>query len=84
MQRGILPGVNCERCLELLPDHLDGALPFEEGAEVQRHVASCAECAATVRACMALPELLRRATDVPMPPEAKIRLRQFLAEKGRQ
>lgn len=76
--------MNCERCLELLPDYLDGALPVQERANVQAHVAACAGCGGTIKACMALPELLRRATDVPMPPEAKVRLRQFLTERGRR
>ncbi len=75
--------MNCEQCSELLADYIDGALSTEQRAEVDAHLASCRACAETLDACNALPDLLRRATDVAMPADVKARLREFLAKRTR-
>src|SRR5918911_797080 len=38
--------MNCEKCLELLSDFLDGTLGHAEHAAVGAHIAACPTCAA--------------------------------------
>ncbi|MCC6740724.1 MAG: zf-HC2 domain-containing protein, partial [Planctomycetia bacterium] len=38
--------MNCIAIIERLGEHLDGALPEPEAAEVEGHLASCAACRA--------------------------------------
>jgi hypothetical protein len=38
--------MNCERCESLVDDYVDGTLPAADRADVERHLARCASCAA--------------------------------------
>jgi predicted anti-sigma-YlaC factor YlaD len=76
-----LSGVDCEACARLLPDFLDGALLPEGMGEVEAHLQHCQSCASVVRDCIAVARIVRGATDVPLPPDARVRIRGYLAER---
>jgi anti-sigma factor RsiW len=50
--------MNCSRIEELLAQYLEGDLPADEWRAVDAHVASCAECHASLAAFMSLEESL--------------------------
>jgi anti-sigma factor RsiW len=59
----------CQRVVELLDDHLDGALSVEERTAVEAHLAGCPNCSAyllQLRAAVTVSGRLR-AHDVPAP-----------------
>jgi anti-sigma factor RsiW len=61
--------LTCLRVVELLDDHLDGALSVEERAAVEAHLVGCADCRAylaQLRAAVTVSVRLR-AHDVPPP-----------------
>ena len=76
---------SCERCAEQLGEYADGVLGEESCRALEEHVARCADCARLVREYRAIPELVRRATDVAPPPDFRARLAKLLliaGEKG--
>lgn len=52
----------CERILSLLDEYVDGGLPTEEARAIEKHLASCPSCAATLQE---LHLLLARAASLP-------------------
>jgi len=69
----------CDRSSELLGDYVENRLAPAERTAMDAHFETCAACVELLRSYMAIPEIARRATAVNMPPEARERLRQFLA-----
>jgi anti-sigma factor RsiW len=70
--------LECREIAELLGDYLDGALPPRVVETLEWHIDGCPPCVAflnTYRGAIAATRSLR---DVPIPPELKQRLRQFL------
>ena len=43
------PGLSCRELVELVTDYLEGALPPDQRARFEKHVAGCVNCAAYVR-----------------------------------
>jgi anti-sigma factor RsiW len=51
--------MDCEKVIRMLQDEIDGRLPHSEEAELRRHMASCASCAAEADAYRRVGEMLR-------------------------
>jgi anti-sigma factor RsiW len=71
----------CKECVDLLMDYLEGRLPAEDQAALDRHFQACPPCLDIQRSYRAVPHICREATAASMPPEVGERLRRFLAEK---
>ena len=76
--------LRCDECPALLDDCAAGTLPDDARRALEAHVASCERCARLVHDYLVLPALVRRATDVQMPYEVELRLRQLLAATRRR
>ncbi len=66
--------MNCTELDALLCDYLDGTLPAERKAEVERHLAECAACAQLAEDSAAVMNLAGRAAEVEPPPELVTRI----------
>jgi len=79
--------MNCEAAREALGAYVLGALEPDERAAVAAHVADCPECAAELARLEGLPDLLRHADGLvipPAPPAVEERLLDRVArERGR-
>lgn len=60
--------MNCTELDALLCDYLDGTLPAEQRAAVERHLAECAACAQLAEDSAAVMGLAERAAEVEPPP----------------
>jgi anti-sigma factor RsiW len=75
--------MTCREAIEVLADYIDGAMPAELAAELERHLAGCEPCRAylaTYRKMRALGAAVGR---IDMPVEMQARVRGFLAEQLR-
>jgi anti-sigma factor RsiW len=72
--------VTCRELVELVTEYLDRTLPPPERARFERHVASCAGCAAHVRQLRAIVRAAGRLSERSIPDEARDRL--LLAFRG--
>lgn len=70
--------IACVSGVELLMDFLEGVLPEDVHAALERHVASCPRCTAFVASYLATPRILREATQLALPAELDASLRAFL------
>ena len=59
--------VMCASGVELLADYLEGLLPADVRASLERHVLGCERCQAFVASYQATPKILRDGTDVILP-----------------
>ena len=73
--------VACVNGVELLMDYLEGELPAQDRVTLDAHLQDCARCVAFVKSYLATPGVLRAATQVEMPDEARESLRLFLARR---
>lgn len=73
--------VACVSGVELLMDFLEGVLPPELHAALEKHVAGCPRCAAFVASYLATPRILREATDVSLPADLEASLKAFLGAR---
>jgi anti-sigma factor RsiW len=71
--------LSCDQVVTFLGDYSDGVLPEEDRHAVDTHLRSCARCTEVLGDCRRLPEIVRRATDIAMPVDAKARLRRLLS-----
>jgi hypothetical protein len=69
----------CAECVELLGDYLDGALPPDRAAALERHLSLCMPCITFVRTYKATSRLAREKLASDMPPELSSSLHQFLS-----
>ena len=72
--------MTCREAIDVLADYLDGTMPRDLAAELERHLADCAPCRAylaTYRKTRALGASVAR---VEMPEEMQERLRRFLID----
>jgi anti-sigma factor (TIGR02949 family) len=75
--------MTCREAIDVLADYLDGTMPADLAAELERHLAGCEPCRAylaTYRKTRALGTAVAR---VEMPDEMRARLLRFLADKLR-
>lgn len=73
--------VTCQHSIELLQDYLDGTLPPEERAALDRHFKACPPCIDFVRKYKATPGLCQKALAQEIPHDLGERLVSFLHEK---
>ena len=74
---------SCEHSLSLLQEYLDGTLPPEEKAILDRHFRACPPCIDFVRKYRATPALCQRALVQEVPQDMGERLAAFLHSKCR-
>jgi anti-sigma factor RsiW len=70
--------VTCEVFVEHMGDYVDGVLRSEERSHMVEHALSCPKCAEAFAQYERIPEVVRSATDVPLPLYARVRLRRLL------
>ena len=73
----------CRDAIDVLADYLDGTMPRDLAAELERHLADCAPCRAYLATYRKTRELGAAAGRVEMPEEMQERLRRFLAAQLR-
>jgi RNA polymerase sigma-70 factor (ECF subfamily) len=69
---------DCPRIVALLSDYLDGRLPSDVRADLDRHLAGCSECTAFVGTFRSTVSLLQSLEERDLPAELRLRLRAFL------
>jgi anti-sigma factor RsiW len=75
--------MTCRDAIEVLADYVDGVMPADLAAELERHLAGCDPCRAYLATYRKARELGAAAARVAMPAEMQARLRRFLADKLR-
>jgi anti-sigma factor (TIGR02949 family) len=75
--------MTCRELIDVLADYLDGVLPSDLAAELERHLAECAPCRAYLATYRATRALGAEAARVEMPEEMRERLRRLLAAPRR-
>jgi len=75
--------VTCREAIDVLADYLDGTMPPEVAAELERHLAECAPCRAYLATYRKTRELGTTAARVEMPEEMHERLHRFLIDRLR-
>jgi len=70
--------VICRDAIDVLADYLDGTMPRDLAAELERHLADCAPCRAFLATYRKTRELGAAAGRVEMPEEMRARLHRFL------
>ena len=73
----------CRDAIDVLADYLDGTMPPDLAAELERHLADCAPCRAYLATYRKTQELGAAAARVEMPEEMQERLRRFLIDRLR-
>jgi anti-sigma factor RsiW len=76
-------GSNCPRIVDLLSDYLDGRLPAEVKADLERHLSGCSECTTFVGTFRSTLSLLQSLRDEDLPEELRVRLKAFLDDRCR-
>jgi anti-sigma factor RsiW len=76
--------VICREAIDVLADYLDGTMPPDVAAELERHLADCAPCRAYLATYRKTQELGAAAARVAMPEEMQVRLRRFLIDRLRR
>ncbi len=73
--------VTCKHSLALLVEYLDGTLPPQEKAALDRHFRACPPCIDFVRKYRSTPDLCRSTMKEDVPAEMSQRLTAFLHGK---
>lgn len=76
--------MTCRQTIELLADYIDGAMPHEVAAELERHLAGCEPCRAYLATYRKTRALGAAAGRMEMPAEMRARLRRFLTDQLRR
>jgi RNA polymerase sigma-70 factor (ECF subfamily) len=74
---------DCPRIVSLLSDYLDGRLPSDVRADLDRHLAGCSECTAFVGTFRSTVSLLQSLEEKDLPEELRLRLRAFLDDQSK-
>ncbi len=74
----LVGGMRCDEVLAVLPDYLDGDLPADRRASVERHLRGCDWCARFGGAYAGTVEALRTRLAEPMPGDRAHRLADAL------
>ena len=79
-----MKNVACAPGVELLMEYLEGALPPDDRAAIEAHVAGCERCKAFIASYQDTPRIVRDATVVEMPDDLQESLLAALrARRGR-
>jgi anti-sigma factor RsiW len=70
--------VMCVSGVDLLADYLEGLLPPDVRASIERHVLGCERCQAFVASYQATPRILREATDVVLPDDLRRSIEEWM------
>ena len=73
--------VICASGVNLLADYLEGLLPLDVRASIERHVLSCERCQAFIASYQATPDILRAATDVVLPEDLRRSLEDWVRSR---
>ena len=73
--------MTCRDAIEILDDYVDGVMPAEQAAELERHLAGCEPCRAYLATYRRTRVVGAAAARVEMPEEMQMRLRRFLTEQ---
>jgi anti-sigma factor RsiW len=71
----------CYDLVRLLADYLEGQLPPDTHARLERHLAGCARCEAQLRSYQSTVSLLRSLRDEELPPDLRLTLKAFIDAK---
>ncbi len=69
---------NCSECVALLGDYLEGSLPAERAAALEKHLSLCMPCITFVRTYKKTTVIAREVLAAEMPPVLVSSLQQFL------
>ena len=74
---------NCQQCIDLLMDYLEGTLDSETHKKLDEHLSACAPCVNFVRTSEKCEEMTKRLRDqqVTVPLEVQNRIKSFLTEE---
>jgi anti-sigma factor RsiW len=73
--------VMCVSGVDLLADYLEGLLPPDVRASIERHVLGCERCQSFVASYQATPKILREATDVALPEELRRSIEDWMRRR---
>ncbi len=73
--------VTCQHSISQLQEYLDGTLPDDERAKLERHFKACPPCVDFVRKYKATPQVCKQALAADVPEKTADRLMSFLREK---
>jgi len=76
-----MKNLTCRETIDLLMDYLELKLPQEDHEALKKHFADCPPCMAFVRSYQETPRILRKVTEVQLPPEMEKRLHEYLNKK---
>jgi anti-sigma factor RsiW len=76
--------IDCTLLDDRLGDYVDRVLSPDERVALESHLATCVVCQERLHDYLAIPELVRRATDVAMSPDAQARLQRLIALNRRR
>ena len=74
---------DCSHLVSLLTEYLDGRLPSEVRAELDRHLSGCQECTAFVGTFRSTISLLQSLQEKDLPEELRLRLRAFIDDHSK-
>lgn len=72
---------SCSRIVDLLSDYLEGRLPADVKADLERHVSDCSECTTFVGTFRSTLSLLQSLRDEDLPEDLRVRLKAFLDDR---
>ncbi len=71
--------VSCKHFVDQMGDYVEGILPSDQRLAMDAHRIGCPQCRGLLADYERIPGVVRRATDVVMPLDARARLRRFLS-----
>lgn len=75
--------MKCEDIVQYLSDYVDGDLPVEILEEAEKHLASCPNCATTVKTLRETIELYKKSCKTCITPEHKSNLLAAIQESAK-
>ena len=75
--------LGCSKCIDLLADYVDGALPRDQAELLEWHIESCPPCVAFVNTYKGTVDAARRLRQTTLPSELRERLIAFLQRPHR-